>query len=362
MHRAALSAGHDFGDRANRAKQRVAVGRGRGDYAEVERAGVGADEPVPPAVERHAVLAVPADRLQPRLGEVQAEVAAADRYRLRIGKPNVGHGDGAQSVGEVQPAVRADRGMVRSQLLVVLGQSGQPGFGCVGAAVAVGVAKEQQLAGHGDEATVAVGLHAGRHQQTFGKDDRRLEPAVAVLVGQNADATVRRVAVLRAERVVAHFHDPQPPALVEADRDRVDHVRLAGDQFGRQSVRQRQRRRLAPLGRGGAVRRLGGGDSDKKKPRNSTRRPGSRHAASLRRGRGGFDTERPSAGSLVSRGGLSRVHPRRGGPRCRGAFRAAVRRRGRCRASARQTAAPAPGRRPAGLEARRCSSGRTCPA
>ena len=58
---------------------------------------------------------------------------------------------------------------------------------------------------------------------------------IAVAIRQHANGRFRLLTRPGPVRVVTHFDDPKPPILVEADRDRVDHLGLASHELDRQT-------------------------------------------------------------------------------------------------------------------------------
>ena len=73
--------------------------------------------------------------------------------------------------------------------------------------------------------------------QVIGEDRELVRLAVAVGVLDDLDPVVAGLAVAHVVRVVDRLDDPQPPALVERERDRLDDVRLGGEELEREAGR-----------------------------------------------------------------------------------------------------------------------------
>ena len=73
-----------------------------------------------------------------------------------------------------------------------------------------------------------------QRRRRFGEDLRVLEPAITVVVREDADAAAAGLAFGGAVGVVAVFHDPHPAVGVEGDLDRGHHVRLSRNEHAKQ--------------------------------------------------------------------------------------------------------------------------------
>ena len=107
----------------------------------------------------------------------------------------------------------------------------------VGLAVAVGVLEEEDVGRVGDpDAAVADGDARG-DVQPLGEDGELVGLAVAVGVFEDLDAVPARPGGLRG--ILEALGDPDPAPLVERHRDRVDDVRLAGDELDGEALGHR---------------------------------------------------------------------------------------------------------------------------
>ena len=73
------------------------------------------------------------------------------------------------------------------------------------------------------------------NEQVVGKHGRGFVKAVAVAVVQDQRFATGRTPPVGADRIVAHLDDPHAAVFVEANGDRIDDVRLAGDEFDLQA-------------------------------------------------------------------------------------------------------------------------------
>ena len=81
-----------------------------------------------------------------------------------------------------------------------------------------------------DDAAVGE-RQAGRDVEVLGEHRELVGAAVAVGVLEDLDAVVAGLAVQHVVRIVDRLDHPQPAALVEGERDRLDDVRLAREQL-----------------------------------------------------------------------------------------------------------------------------------
>ncbi len=71
---------------------------------------------------------------------------------------------------------------------------------------------------------------ARRNVEVIGEDRELVGASVAVGVFEDADAIVAGLAAEQLVRIVDGFGDPQPAALVERERDRLDDLGLGREQ------------------------------------------------------------------------------------------------------------------------------------
>ena len=97
--------------------------------------------------------------------------------------------------------------------------------------IAIGVLQEEEVRrGRDNHATVRE-RQARRKIQVIREDGDLVGFAVTVRVFENLDAIVPRVAVQHLVRIVHRLDHPQPATLIERERDRLDDVRLAGEEL-----------------------------------------------------------------------------------------------------------------------------------
>ena len=70
-----------------------------------------------------------------------------------------------------------------------------------------------------------------RVPKAFGKRAPAVEPAVAVGIGEHADAIARRAVVAFGPLMRVRLDHQQPALAIERHADRRDDLRLAGDEF-----------------------------------------------------------------------------------------------------------------------------------
>ena len=122
--------------------------------------------------------------------------------------------------------------------------------------VAVRVLEKQEVRLRGDDDAAVGEREARRHVEVLGEDGELVGATVAVGVLEDLDPVVARVAVEHLVRVVHRFDHPQPAALVERHRDRLDDVRLAGEQLDLELARRLDELRRVRRGEGQLI--LGG--------------------------------------------------------------------------------------------------------
>ena len=146
----------------------------------------------------------------------------------------------------------------------------------IGHTIAVGVRVMQQFgAGRDVRAALLVRRHAGRDQQTFGKNRALFGNAVAICIFQHDNFVVGDLARFDL-RINLAAGDPQPPARIEIDLDRFAEIGIRRIQVHRRVIRQfhrshfRDRVRLGDVGqvtlrkRGERANRAGGNDRGKR--------------------------------------------------------------------------------------------------
>ncbi len=196
-----------------------------------------------------------------REGDVDGVVHAAghDHFDRRIPRPppedvrGAGHERGLpqplagllreRALGPVDPAVRTEIRPVQ-----IVGAPGQrlalvPLLTLVGDAITVGVGQLPDARRRGDiERTVEPHRALGQHHPV-GKDDARIEAAVAVLVFEAHDA-MRAIGELLLHPVVRArgVRDIQAALVVEVRDDGTVHERRAGDALDREAGRHGQLR------------------------------------------------------------------------------------------------------------------------
>ncbi|CAA9388778.1 MAG: hypothetical protein AVDCRST_MAG64-1080 [uncultured Phycisphaerae bacterium] len=170
-----------------------------------------------------------------------------------LGEPRRLAADGPVEPGvpddAVDPVVRPVPQVARAGVGVVGAPAGEQHPPLVGLVVAVRVLQEQHVRGLGDDHPAVGEAQAGRDRQLVGEHGELVGDPVVVRVLKDADPVPALARLLYLVRVVERLGDPQPPALVPRHRDRLEDLRVAGEQLG-----------LEP-GRGDHVRhRLLGGD------------------------------------------------------------------------------------------------------
>ncbi len=271
--------------------------------------GVPGEEPAAPGVEGMAELRAAGDGLRLERVGIESAVALADVHRLpgRVGRP-AGLAVRA-AVGAVDPVVRAADEAVDPELGVSLCESGEDRPPRVRPSVAVSVLEVEDVRRGGDQQPGAEGERAGGEGKSLGEDPARLVASVAVAVLEATHPPRRR-----AERVVGHLGDPEPPLLVPGNRHRIGDLRLAGGELDQETGRKPEA--LPFPGRGEALIGLAAGRGCLEREREegeggnetwtgdhalSVSRPGKR--SELRAG----DQEAPPA--LPLKGQLSHLRP-----------------------------------------------------
>ena len=133
----------------------------------------------------------------------------------------------------------------------------------VGLVVAVAIGHEQQIRRGADPHAAEAEFDSAHEVQPLQKHLGLFEPAVAVGILENQDA-VFALTLGRANRIGISLGHPQPAAIVHGHRDRLHHVRLAGQQrdfetFGHDHLacrflgRQARERIFIGLGRAAAL-------------------------------------------------------------------------------------------------------------
>ena len=135
---------------------------------------------------------------------------------------------------------------------VVAAEAGDDDLALVGLAVAVGVLQEEDVGRVGDpDAAVADGDARGDVQPVG--EDRELVALPSPSVSSRT-LTRSRPGPGDAAGIFQALGDPDPAALVEGHRDRVDDVGLAGDELDREAWRDGHRPRGFVRGAGGVRR------------------------------------------------------------------------------------------------------------
>ncbi len=291
-----------------------------------------AEEAVAPLVERVAEPGPARDRLEGQAGRVEAEVAAEDvdpRGPLGGGRAHLA---AVARPGAVDPVVGSPLEVVHHGLDVVLAEPGEDPGVDVGLAVAVGVLEVPDVGRGRDEDAPLPGDDAGRPGELLGEDHPLVEDAVAVAVGQEADAAHGRIAEVLGERpvvllvdvrVVAHLDDEEPAVLVVGRGHRVHDQGFGGQQVEPEPVPDAERReRLGRLLRREPRERVigpGGGEHEHEHEQGG--RPGSRRFTSGSPSRRGKEALVVVAGVGPGVGadpwGRSRDDDRDRGPRAR---------------------------------------------
>ena len=131
----------------------------------------------------------------------------------------------------VNPVVKTVAQIARASVRVTYTPSGEEHFANIGLVVAIGVLEEIKVRRVRENDAAAGEGHRGGHVEAFGEDGELVGPAVAVGVFANLDAVVAFAAVLEFVRVVHRLDDPQPATLIPRHVDRINNIRLGGEQF-----------------------------------------------------------------------------------------------------------------------------------
>ena len=168
---------------------------------------------------------------------------------------------GEDAVAAVEPAVGAPDEGVESFVGVLPAPAVEehPRL-AVGDVVAIGVGDEEEVGGRTDPHAAEADREAADEVQAVFEDLAGIEPMVAVGVLEDQDPVAglfRRDSL----RIGIGLGDPQPPAVVEAHRDRLTHVGLGGEELHGKAGGRRHRlgrflRRQA-IGHWAALLRLG---------------------------------------------------------------------------------------------------------
>ena len=149
---------------------------------------------------------------------------------IGVGRPGLADARvGEDTVAAVKPAVRAPGEAVERLVGIVLAPAVEQDLGrSVGPVVAVAVGDEQEMRGRADPDAAETDFQAAHQIEVVGEDLTRVEPAVVVGVLEDEDAVLGLV-VGHASWVGIGFGDPEPAAVVDRHRDRLDDVGLAGE-------------------------------------------------------------------------------------------------------------------------------------
>ena len=198
------------------------------------RVAIRADEASPLIVEGQPVLPLPADEFERARPRVIARVARREHDRCPLRVFRRGHRAAVEATREVDPAVRAERGMTEANLRGAGGvETGQHDAPLVGDSVPVGVLQVQQVGRHRHEDAAVPHHQAVGIRQARGKVRTRVVAAIVVGVGQQRDDTAGRFGGLPLEGigVATVLRDEEPAALVERNRDGILHERLRRDEI-----------------------------------------------------------------------------------------------------------------------------------
>ena len=173
-------------------------------------------EPVSPVVAMPPELRAAALGLELSGVGAEADVAAGNAHTLLIlarflrGENRAA----AVAVRTIEPAVEAPVEAVDAMLLIPLGESGEEHGARVGLAAAAPVFEKKNVRRGCDDHAVAPRENSSWVGDVLGKNRRRVVVPVAVRIGEHLDSAAGFALAVHAERVVAHLHDPQPPARV----------------------------------------------------------------------------------------------------------------------------------------------------
>src|SRR5262249_44833545 len=132
------------------------------------------------------------------------------------------------AVPAIEPAVGAPGQRVGQLVGVGPAEAGDDHLALVGPAVAVGVTEEKDIRSIGNPDPAVSHGDPRRDVQSFGEDAEPISPAVSIRVLENLDAIAPRAGLLA--RILQALGHPDPSALVERHRHRVDDVGFAGDE------------------------------------------------------------------------------------------------------------------------------------
>ena len=97
--------------------------------------------------------------------------------------------------------------------------------------VPIRVLQEQEMRRASDDDAAIRKCQAGRYVEVLGEDRELVGTSVAVGILENLDAIVTGISVQDLVRIIHGLDDPEPPAFVEREGDRLDDVRLAREEL-----------------------------------------------------------------------------------------------------------------------------------
>ena len=137
---------------------------------------------------------------------------------------------GEHAVRHVQPTVGPPGEAVKQLVAVFEAEAGLEDGGFVGLVIAVGVFKEKQVRRDAKVHAAIAQRETGGERVTVRKHGDLVRFPIGVGVFKDFDAVAASLSVRRAFGILVEFENPEPPALVPGHRDRVDHLRLAGEE------------------------------------------------------------------------------------------------------------------------------------
>lgn len=132
--------------------------------------------------------------------------------------------------GGVDPVVMAVAEVGDTGMGVTGVEAGEENLADIRLVVAVGVLEEKHVGTVGDDQSAVGEDRGGRDGELVGEEGELVRLAVVVGILADVDAVVTEVAGLEVVRIVHGFHHIGAAAVVPRDVDRVDDVRLAGEE------------------------------------------------------------------------------------------------------------------------------------
>ena len=217
-------------------------------------------------VEPERVGGAPGHRLELAARGMIAPHAAVHGRAILLRRARLAHlRSGGDAVAAVQPPIGTPRQAVEHVVLAghvpaIQQHLGRP----IGHVVAIAVGNEQQIRQRADPNAAEAQRQAGEVHPLVKEHLLAVEPAIVIGVFQDRNSIRRLRRPLGIRKALRH---PQPPPIIERDRNRLHNIRLSGEQRHTKALRQLHvlgsflRRDGGRLGQGKCGRKQGQDDA-----------------------------------------------------------------------------------------------------